>query len=127
MLILQCILGLQSQIIDFTNDFSQGDIPSGNPVFIELPKGLKSDGGKYDIILRLKKILYGQAEAKRLWYENLRNGLVDQGFVVSKVDTCMFMSKTVICVVYVYDCMFWECSQSEIDNKMKFFKEYVTN
>ena len=29
MLILQCILGLQSQSIDFTNAFAQSDIPSG--------------------------------------------------------------------------------------------------
>ena len=35
------------------------------------------------------------------------------------------MSKTVICVVYVYDCLFWEFSQSEIDNVMNYFKEYV--
>ena len=35
----------------------------------------------------------------------------------------MFMSKTVICVVYVDDCIFWARSQSEIDNVMKSFKE----
>ena len=43
---------------------------------------------------------------------------------MSKVDSCLFMSKTVICVVYVYDCLFWERSQSAIDNLMKSFKEY---
>ena len=107
LLILQCILGLQSQIIDFTNYFSQADIPIGNPVTIELPRSLKSDGGQYDIILRLKKILYVQAKDECLWYENLQNGLLDQGFVASKADNCMFMPKTVICVVYLYYCMFW--------------------
>ena len=30
------------------------------------------------------------------------------------------MSKTVICGVYEYDCLFWERSQSEIDNVMMF-------
>ena len=35
----------------------------------------------------------------------------------------MFMSKTVICVVYVDDCLFWEHSKSEIDNVMKSFKK----
>ena len=33
------------------------------------------------------------------------------------------MSKTVICVVYVDDCLFWTRSKSEIDNVMKSFKE----
>ena len=38
MFILQCILGLQSQRSDFTNDFSQADIPSGETILIELPR-----------------------------------------------------------------------------------------
>ena len=70
-LILQCIIGLQSQSIYFTNAFAQADIPSGEPVFIELPRDFKSDGGQNDVVLKLKKSLYGQAKAARLWYEKL--------------------------------------------------------
>ena len=44
-----------------------------------------------------------------------------------KVDTCLFMYKTVICVIYVNDCLFWERSQSDIDNLMESFKEDVTS
>ena len=44
MLILQCILGLYSQFFDLTNNFDQTDIPSGEPVFIDLPRDFKSDG-----------------------------------------------------------------------------------
>ena len=66
MLILQCIIGLQSQSIDFTNSFAQADILSGDPVFIELPRYFKSDGGQCDVVIRLKKSLYGQSEAARL-------------------------------------------------------------
>ena len=61
MLILQCILGLQSQSIDFTNAFAQADIPSGGPVLIKIPRYFKSDGGQGDFFLRLNKSLYGQA------------------------------------------------------------------
>ena len=67
MLILQCILGLQSQSIDFTDSFSQTDIPSGEPVSIRLPRDFNSDGGHGDVVLRLKKSLYGQAKTARLW------------------------------------------------------------
>ena len=123
MLILQCILGLQNQSINFTNSFSQADIPSGEIVFIEFPRDFNSDGAQHDVILKLKKSLYGQAEAARLWYEKLRNGLLQRVFVMSKVDPCMFMSKTVLCVVYVDDCLFWARSQSDIDNVMKYFME----
>ena len=124
MLMFQCILGFHSQSIDFTNAFAQAHIPGGLPVLIELPRDLKSDGGQHDVVLKLKISLYGQAEAACLWYENLRNGLLERRFVTSKVDTCLFMSKTVICVVYVDDCTFWARSQSDIDNVMKSFKEY---
>ena len=40
-----------------------------------------------------------------------------------KVDPCLFMSKIVICVVYVDDCLFCTHSQYGIDNVMKYFKE----
>ena len=43
--------------------------------------------------------------------------------MMRKVDNCLFMSKTVICVVYVDDCLFWARSQYEINNTMKSFKE----
>ena len=123
MLILQCVLGLQSKSIDFTNAFAQADIPSWEPVFIELPRYFNSDGGQNVVFLKLKKSLNGQAEAACLWYEKLRNGLLERGFMVSKVDPCLFMSKTVICVVCVDDCLFWSRSISDIDNVMKSFKE----
>ena len=87
------------------------------------PENFKSDGGQHDVVLKLKKILYGQAEAARLWYEKLQNGLLYRGFVMIKVDHCLFMSKTVIYVVYVDDCLLLACSQSDIDNVMKSFKE----
>ena len=85
-LILQCILVLQSQIIDFTHDFYQAYIPGGEPVIIELPRNFKIDGGQCDIFIRLNEILYVQANAAHLCYEKLRNGLIDHGFAVSKMD-----------------------------------------
>ena len=63
----QCILGLQSQSTDFKNAFAQEDIPSEEPVFIELPRDFKSDGGQPDVVPKLKKSLHGQAEAALLW------------------------------------------------------------
>ena len=74
MLIYQCILGLQRKTIYFKKSFDQADILSWDPVFIGLSRDLNIDGGKFDVVLRLKKILYGQAESAHLWYEKLRNG-----------------------------------------------------
>ena len=82
MLIFQCILGLQSQSIDFTNAFSQADIPSGEPFFIEIPRYFKSDGGQDDVVLKLKKSLYGQSKAARLWYILAQSSISDRKSVV---------------------------------------------
>ena len=46
----------------------------------------KSDGGQHDVVLKLKKSLYGQAEAARLWYKKLQNDLLERSFVMSKLD-----------------------------------------
>ena len=86
MLILQCISGLQSQSIDFKKCLAQEDIPGGDPVFIEIPRDFNSNREQFDFVISLKKSLYSQAKAARLWYEKLRNGFLGHGFVMSKVD-----------------------------------------
>ena len=123
MLILKCILGFNSQSIDFTNAFAQEDIPSWVSFFIEITRDFKSDGGHSDIFLRLNKSLYGRAEAARLWYERLWNGLLEHGFLMRNLGTYMFMSNALICLVCVDDCLFWARSKSDIDNLMKYFKD----
>ena len=70
-------------------------------VFIELPRDFSSDVGQCDVFIRLNQSLYGQAKYAHLWYENLQNCLLGNGFMVSKVDAFLFVSKTVIFVVYV--------------------------
>ena len=72
MLIFQCILGLQSQIIDFINAFSQVDIPIGESLFVKLTKYLNIYRVKFDVVIILKKNLYGQAKAARIRYEKLQ-------------------------------------------------------
>ena len=63
---------MKSQSIEFTNTCAQAYIPVEGTVYIELPRDFKSDGGKDDIVLRLKIILYGQAKAAHIWYERLK-------------------------------------------------------
>ena len=127
MLILQCIIGLQIRIIDFKNAFYWGDIPGGEPVVIVIPRYLESDRGKFGAVLMLNKSIYVQAKSTRLWYEKLQNGLLYSGFLVSCVDPCLLMSKTVISIVYVDDFVFWTRSQSDIGKFMNYFKESGTS
>ena len=75
-------------------------------MFIEITRDFRSDGGQHDVVFKLNKIIYGEAKSVHLWYEKFQNGLLQRGFVMRKVDPCLFMSKTVICVVYVHYCIF---------------------
>ena len=72
MFIIYCILCLKNQNIDFKNAFAQEYIPSGGLVFIELISYFNSYRGKCDVVIRLKKSLYGQALPARLWCEKLQ-------------------------------------------------------
>ena len=47
--------------------------------------------------------------------------------MMRKMDPCLFMYKTVMCVVYVDDFLFWARSQYAIDNLLKSFKDDVSS
>ena len=49
------------------------------------------------------------------------------GFAARNMDTVLSISKTVICVVFMDDCLFWARSQYDIDNIMNYFKEGGTS
>ena len=75
LLVLYCILGLYSQIIDFINSFARANIPTGGEVFIEISRYFKRNVGKCEVVLIMKKIVYDQAKVPQLCYEKLLNGL----------------------------------------------------
>ena len=92
---LTAILGLHTRSIDFSNAFAQALIPDGKDVYIEVPKGFALTDG-HDCVMKLKNSLYGSMTAHRLWYEKILQGLIDRGFVPSKMDPCLFISPTVL-------------------------------
>ena len=48
----QCILGFQSQSIDFKIFFDQAYITRGEVISVELSKDFKSDGVKFYVVIR---------------------------------------------------------------------------
>ena len=105
MLVLTCITGLTTQATNFRNDFSRSKL--NQPVYLQPPAKYYDAYWSENTIIILKKIPYGQAEAPRLWYEKLKEGPEKHGLTPSKVDPCMFISNTVICVKYVDDCIWF--------------------
>ena len=122
MLVLTIILGMVTRAVDFSNAFAQADMPPDMQVYLEMPENFAPNDGS-DSVLRLKKSLYGQLVAPRLWYEKLSTGLIDRGFVMSDVDPCMFISKKVVVLCYVDDLTIYAMSQKPIDDLLTSFKD----
>ena len=70
-------------------------------------------------ILRLKRSLYGLVQSPKNFFEHLKSNLLKTGFRQSKHDPCLFISHTVICLVYVDDCLFFARDQEHIDSAIK--------
>jgi hypothetical protein len=121
MLVLTIILGMVTQAVDFSNAFAQADMPEGLDVFLEMPENFKSSDSS-DSVLKLKKSLYGQTIAPKLWYEKLKKGLENRGFVASKVDPCMFISRKVVICSYVDDLTIYAMTQRPIDDLLESFR-----
>ena len=119
---LTAILGLHTQSIDFSNAFAQASIPDGKDVYIEVPKGFAPTDGR-DCMMKLKKSLYGSTTALRLWYEKISKGLIDRGFVPFKMDPCLFISPTVLLVLYVDDCCIFARDPKDIESLLKYFDD----
>jgi len=75
-----------------------------------MPQGSRQEGK----VLKLKKSLYGLRQSPLNFFKRLRDALVSRGFKQSESDPCLFISKKVICVCYVDDCLFFARYQVDI-------------
>ena len=91
---------MNTKAIDFVLAFPQADLD--RDVFMELPYGF-GYGNKGEYVLKLKKNLYGLADASYNWFQKLSEGLEAEGFVKSEVDQCVFIRKDCVILVYVDD------------------------
>jgi hypothetical protein len=114
------ILKLNTQAIDFVLAFPQADLDV--PVYMELPAGMILDGkgdSSSTYILRLNKSLYGLKQGSFNWHKKLKEALLARGFTESISDPCVFISKTLIILVYVDDCILISKDDFAIPNFIK--------
>jgi hypothetical protein len=89
-------------------------------LYMELPKGIElSSGDSKTHVLRLIKNLYGQKQAGRVWNQHLAKGPKNAGFVVSRVDECVFYKGKTIFIVYVDNSILFGPDLKEIEQAMK--------
>ena len=93
--------GWKSKSVDFTNAFCQA--PQKNELFVELPQHYIPEGyiGQ-DVVLRLKKSLYGQADSPRIFWDFMKEGMGKIGFRPADSDPCLFIHEELPIMVLNY-------------------------
>ena len=79
--------------------------------------GHKKDSSKY--LLKLKQSLYGLKQALMNWHCKIKTAFEDIGFVESLSEPCVFISKEIIILVYVYDCILISKNAFEFISSLK--------
>jgi Reverse transcriptase (RNA-dependent DNA polymerase) len=80
-------------------------------IYVRMPRMFEREG----YVLKLKKSVYGLHQAPLNFFQTLKQGLEDRGFTNSTLDPCLFISKDVICLCYVDDCLFFARDADSID------------
>ena len=112
-MILSLLKGWKSKQLDFIMAYPQASIEFD--MYMELPHGIRTkfgDGKTH--VLKLKKNLYDQKQAGRVWNEYLGKGLRKIGFKQSKVDPCIFYRDNLLFFFYVDDGVFVGLNEDEI-------------
>jgi hypothetical protein len=80
--------------------------PIKEDVYMEQPPGFESEGYP-NHVYKLHKTLYELKQAPRVWYECLRDFVIENGFMISKIDSTLFTRKMgkylFVCQIYVDD------------------------
>ena len=125
--------------VDITGAYLEVVMPEGDEVLMELDPVLTklvkeldptaeqfvNDKGK--LVVRLKRALYGCVQSARLWYEKLRETLINFGFVANPYDPCTF-NKTisghqVTVAFHVDDLLITSVSDDAITAVIQYLKE----
>ena len=118
-LILSLLLRWRSRQLDFVMAYPQA--PAEMPLYLRLPQGYKRKGmTRKSHVLKLKRNVYGQKQAGRVWNQYMDQGMKSIGFTPSKFDPCLCYRKSIVFLVYIDDCIVFGPDDTAID-------EVVTN
>jgi hypothetical protein len=113
-MVLAATLGLHSVQCDIIAAFIHGRIPPEEEIYVHQPHGFKRGDGTE--VLQLKRTLYGLRQSPRYFFKYFTECLVRQGLAPSNFDPCLFMSTTMIVIIYVDDILIYCKSEGEINN-----------
>ena len=103
LLIMSELYNLNSRSIDFVLAHPQTEVKTTIHLASLARIKIKADGE--DVVLRLKKNLYGLKDAGRTWWEHFSAGLDKLGFRKHTSVLCVWKKDGVLVIVYVDNCL----------------------
>ena len=115
--------GWKTRQIDYVLAFCQANAEHEH-LYMEIPKGVTIDNkNPKDHVLHVKKNLFGQPQAGRVWNQHLTKKLKEVGFQQSEHDECLFFRGSCIYVLYTDDSILTGPDEKEMDKVMADLKK----
>lgn len=114
LLVIAQIQGWHTKQLDYVMAFPQA--PAEREMYMEIPKGLYVEG---DHIFKVKRNIYGQKQAGRVWYQYLKKKLQKVGFKCSNVDENIFYKGSMVYLLYTDDSILVGPNMDEIDESVE--------
>eukprot|EP00957_Ditylum_brightwellii_P023509 1773992-Ditylum_brightwellii.AAC.1 len=90
------LYNLNTRSIDFVLSYPQAEIKS--VIYLHPPAGVIINNHGQDLVLKLKKNLYGLKDAGRTWWEHPSSGLEEMGFKQCVTDQCVWKRDGIIII-----------------------------
>ena len=110
--------------LDYVLAFPQA--PINRELYMKIPIGMDVPQGKReDYVLQLKRNVYGQKQAARVWNQYLVQKLTSPavGFTQSRYDECVFYKKDMVYILYTDDSIIAGSDKQAINRTIEQIKE----
>ena len=77
--------------------------------------------------LKLKRNVYGQKQAGRVWSQYMDQGMKSIGFTPSKFDPCLYYRHSIVFLVYIDDCIVFGPNDAAIDKVVADLRKSTQN
>ncbi len=130
LLTLSEVYGWHARQIDFVLAFPQANVKTD--VYMSVPEKFRVDSNKKLVldetaphpskqngVVKLIKNVYGLKDASKTWVDHLSKGLIEFGFIQSKIDPCLFIKNSVLFCLYVDDAICLTPHKKDADKLIK--------
>lgn len=107
-LVLSIIFKWTNELVDVKGAFLCGNFQDEKPIYMKVPEGFERHY-QGDVLLLLRRTIYGLKQAARAFWRELMVALTDMGYSQSPADPCLYycwtMTGLVIWLTWIDDCL----------------------